>query len=212
MTSSVVTNIEDLSDAMLDLLMRPEGHGSMAKATAVERRSFDALRGKGLLTDLGNRWYRLTEAGVRCRKARERKNAPTVVVQSLGSYGWSMVSEIDFGAHAITTWTSSEHSLVLSWTGSCEVSAAILDGAPLPLDKLIETVTTVYQDDEPVGHLLAMASRKAPNVANHHHAIELSGLLNELATSLRSGAHMSQPIHTAANNLAAAILATPHAR
>lgn len=211
MASSVVTNTADLSDTMIDLLMRPESYGGTAEVEPGEYRSFGALRAQGLVTDVGNRRYRLTDGGARCRGAHERKNAPKVVIQSLGSYGWSMLSENDFGGHAITTWVRDEHSLVLSWTGACEVSAAILDGAPLPLDQLVETVTALY-DDEPVGHLLAMASRKAVRVANHHHAIELSDLLNALETSLRSGAYMSQPIHTAASNLAAAVLATPHAR
>lgn len=211
-THSVVTNLADLTPAMRDALKALDPSGV---PMILHRTVGNALVGRGLATKYDHVYFAITEAGMRARTAVERAAAPAVVVQSLGSYGWSMLTENDFGGHAITTWTRDEHTLVLSWTGAYEVSAAIYDGAPLPLDELVQTVMTEQDAMSPERHgvLLEMAASRALTVANPRHARELSALLSELARETRVvPEHIARPIRTAAGLLVAAILATPHAR
>ena len=208
----IVTNIADLTPAMRELLRRPAEPDLPAEAGS--EITLNAMAQRGLVTRLSTDplTYRLTDAGKRCRDALERQDAPTVVVQQVAGYGWAMLNENDFGGHSITTWTRDEHTLVLVYTGAYEVSAAIYDGAPLPLDELVQTITTEQPDLAPET-LLEMAANRALTVADPYHARELSTLLSELARETRVvPEHIARPIRTAAGLLVAAILATPHNR
>jgi hypothetical protein len=211
MTASLVTNVSDLSSAMRQALADLDPLG---KPTILHRTVGNALVGKGLVTRYSERHFVITDAGIRVLEAIERQGATTVVVQSLGSYGWTMLAENDFGGHAITTWIRDEHSLVLSWTGAYEVSAAILDGVPLPLDQLVETVMSDDGVEISSEYVLEMAARRAKLVASPRFASELSALLGELSEEQRLTATPRTPpaIRLTADRLAVAILATPHAR
>lgn len=212
-THSVVTNLADITGPMRVALNALDPNGT---PTILHRTVGDALVSRGLATKHDDNHFVITHAGARVRDLAEREHAeliaPTVAPRSLGSYGWAMLAENDFGGHAITTWTRDEHTLVLSWIGAYEVSAAIYDGAPLPLDELVQTVM-VEQPDLAPETLLEMAANRALTVANPYHARELSALLSELARETRVvPEHIARPIRTAAGLLVVAILATPHAR
>jgi hypothetical protein len=203
--TSIVTNVSDLTPAMRELLLRPVEPGLSAEV-ATRTNSIDALRHRGLVSMVSSNppAYRLTEAGARARAALERESAPVVVNQALGSYGWTMLAENCFGGHSITTWTRDEHTLVLSWIGAYEVSAVIHDGFPLPLDKLIETIT---DGDGPSENALAGAARHAMLVTPARFASELS----ELLLALHENEHHLVSVRAAAQTLAVAILGS-HAR
>lgn len=209
--TSVVTNIADLTPAMCELLRHPGEPDHFAEAP--NRITLGALANRGLVTIIsgtaGQLTYRLTAAGKRCRAALERQDAPTVAVREIASYGWALLSEHDFGGHAITTWIRDGHTLVLSWMGDREVSAAIYDGVPLPLDKLVQAVMSEDEGDTLPEYVLHMAARRAFQVANPKHAHELGTLLNGLAHQIRRDGSLPLSIRTAASQLAVAILATP---
>jgi hypothetical protein len=209
MTTNVVTSVSDLTPAMRDLLRRPAEPDLPAETR--EPITFNALRQRGLVTLVSRDplTYRLTDAGKRCRDALERQDAPTVVVQQVAGYGWAMVNENDFGGHSITTWTRDEHTLVLVYTGAYEVSAAVYDGAPLPLDQLVEVITD-EGGEVTSEHLMELAARRAAVVASSRFAAELAELFAMLAKEPRTA--IPQHIRWAAERLAAALLATPHAR
>lgn len=209
-TRSVVTNLADFTPAMREAL--ESLYSSKEGSVILHRTVGNSLVGRNLAARVGDRHYAITDAGIRVHTLAEREAAPTVVVQSLGSYGWSMLAENDFGGHAITTWTRDEHTLVLSWTGAYEVSAAIYDGLPLPLDRLVETVLTEDEYDESAEHLMDRAASRAAIVASPRFAAELSHLFVVLATVNRKGVDLPLPLRTSVKMLAAAILATPHAR
>lgn len=214
MTSSVVTNISDLTPAMREALLRPAAPDQPTRVPdTATRATIAALANRGLVVIVaGNPLaYRLTDAGARARSALAPSGAPIVVNQALGSYGWAMLAESDFGGHSITTWTRDGHTLVLSWTGAYEVSAAIYDGLPLPLDQLVQTVLNDHEVYDSLEHLLDMAARQAMLVAPARFATRLSDLLTTLAGQSSAG-HVSPAVRLAAGQLASALLATPHAR
>lgn len=210
----IVTNIADLTPAMREALRFPS-HPDMP-ARGASRITLNALIQRGLVTRLGGSdplAYRLTDAGKRCRDALERQDAPTVVVQQVAGYGWALLNENDFGGHSITTWTRDEHTLVLVYTGAFEVSAAIYDGAPLPLDQLVELITAEGEDPS-AERLMELAAGKAAVVASPRFAAELSELFAQFAADERDAStpRTSSPIRWAAERLAAALLATPYNR
>jgi hypothetical protein len=207
-TTNVVTNVSSLTPAMRQALLLPAAPD--LPATGASRITVEALRHRGLVTIASqNPWiFRLTDAGVRARAALEAETATTVAVTELGSHGWTLCHENDFGGHAITTWMSDDgHSLVLSYTGAYEVSAAIYDGQPLPLSQLIETIASRGCDDSPE-HLLNMAAQRARSVGDPRFASELS----ELLAALAEDPHPTLAARTVVQRLAAAILATPRTR
>lgn len=203
--TSVVTNVSDLTPAMREALAALGKKGSVI----LHRFMGNALVGKGLARREGEKHYSITVAGARALDAIERETASTVVVQSLGSYGWVMQSETELGGHAVTTWTRDGHMLVLSWAGAYEVSAAIYDGVSLPLEQLAETIL-IDDGAEPAPDLLLdMAARHVPQIADRRYAHQLSELLSFLAEFDRQSQGPSRSIVLAAGQLAAAILATP---
>jgi hypothetical protein len=211
----VITNLADITGPMRKALSTLDPGGA---PTILHRTVGNALIGKGLATKHDDRHFVITEAGARVRDLAEREqaklDAPTIVVNSLSSFGWTMLAENDFGGHAITTWTRDEHTLVLSWTGAYEVSAAIYDGLPLPLDQVAELVMSEDGGDTSPEYVLDLAARRARVVVSPRFAFELSELLTRIAADGRAWTTPRTPatVRVAASQLAAAILSTPHAR
>jgi hypothetical protein len=205
----VVTNISGLTDAMRELLLRPVEPDLPAEGGG--QRTLDALLHRGLITLVGNDppTYRLTGAGKRCRDVLERQVAPTIVMLEVAGYGWALLNENDFGGHSITTWTRDEHTLVLVWQSAHEVTAAIYDGVPWPLDQIVDLITSdVPDDDVLISITLASASRRVQRVAHPRFAYQLAELLGVIRR--RGDADIPRPVLRAAViELARAIMATP---
>jgi len=199
---TVVNNVSDLTDAMRALLVRPERRDQMAQAEQSERESFRSLVRRGLIINLGSLRYRLTEQGIRCRATVEDSKAVEVAGASMSYHGWAQVDGREFEGHSVTTWMRDEHTLVLA--GKYEgVTAAIYDGLPLDLDRLVETVTSGSSDQ-----VLERAAEHARRAAPARFAAQLAELLGLFAAGARRG-DTRCPLVLAAEELANAILSTP---
>jgi len=134
----------------------------------------------------------------------------TVTLWNVAQFGWTCVSENDFGLTAITTWTRDDQVLTLAWQGVAEVSAAILDGHPLPLDDLLQQVADSGMVDDAATVLERAGDHAMQNIPGRL-GPELGQLLTEAAEDAngRNVAQMSRTTRHALHNVALAVLSTP---
>jgi hypothetical protein len=132
----------------------------------------------------------------------------TVTLWNVAAYGWTCVSEQDFGVTAVSTWTRDEQVLVLVWQGAGDVTAAVLDGEVVPLDRLHETVVAdEFLDDS--RDILGRAESHASQHIAGRLGDELATVMDAAAQAERSQRQAPIRLRNSIRNLALAILSSP---
>lgn len=134
------------------------------------------------------------------------KDIESVPLWNVAQFGWTCVAEQPFPASAVTTWVRDADVLVLVWQGAADITAAVLNGRPLPLDQVPEQIA---RDADDTAVLYDRAAHHAEQI-NGRTGTELSELFHAMLR-LRVDEKQSAPIglRNRIRNLALAVLSTP---
>ena len=139
----------------------------------------------------------------------------TVTLWNVASFGWVCQSDYSTGLTTVSTWTRDDSVLVLVVLGEAEVQAAVLDGQPLALDDVLETIASDDRLDDPV--ILFERAQQHAGRRPDRVGTELVALFRSAAKTARmserqalGGPVIPMAMRAALFNLALAVLSTPN--
>jgi hypothetical protein len=132
------------------------------------------------------------------------KDTESVPLWNVAQFGWTCVAEQGFPTSSVSTWIRDDSVLVLVWQGTADITAAVLDGRPLPLDQVPEQITQHADDTE------TLYDRARQHAEGGRTGTELAALFDAMIR-LRVDEKMSAPIglRNRIRNLALAVLSAP---